>query len=195
MKKVLEGVVTVVCAAAILLGLVALIAKSPISNVIPGLAKTTPMVVMSGSMVPRLPVGGLVFVKPVDVATIRTGDIIAFTEPHSGAGAAPMTTHRVVSVERGDGSLTFRTKGDANSSADPQPVPAAAVVGIAGASVPLLGYLSVFVRSWPGFALLVATPAAGIVGYEVLAIVEELRRERDDISCEEDDLECAESAA
>jgi signal peptidase len=195
MKKVLEAVVTTLCAVAILLGLVALVAKSPIANVIPGLAKTTPMVVMSGSMVPRLPVGGLVFVKPVDVASVRVGDIIAFTEPHTGTGPAPLTTHRVVSVDRGDSGVMFRTKGDANSSADPQPVPASAVVGIAGASVPLLGYLSVFVRSWPGFALLVAVPAAGIVGYEVLAIVEELRRERDTADGEAGDLECADSAA
>jgi signal peptidase len=179
MKKLAETTVTAVSVFAILLGIVALVAKSPISGVVPGLKASTPMVVMSGSMVPRLPVGGLVFVRPASARDVRVGDIIAFDEPQTGHGAATITTHRVVAIQQGPGEPSFRTKGDANNSVDPQLVPAASVIGIAGASVPFLGYLSVFVRSRTGFAVLVIVPAAFLVGWEVLAIVEEVRRGRE----------------
>ncbi len=54
-------------------------------------------------------------------STLRAGDIALF----EGPGAAPVL-HRVVSV-RGDGALV--TRGDANPSADLDPVAARSVMG------------------------------------------------------------------
>lgn len=194
MKKALETVATVVCALCIIAGIVALIARSPISGVVPGLRGTTPMVVMSGSMVPRLPVGGLVFVKPTDVSKVAVGDIIAFSEPKLSGQAAPtLTTHRVVAVSNGPNGLAFKTKGDANSTADAQLVPAASVVGIAGAAVPYLGYVAAFVRGPAGFIALILIPALIILAAEGQAITKELRRP--ELGEEMEPAECLEPSA
>ena len=95
--------------------------------------------VMSGSMEPAIPAGSLVYVVPCpDPAQILPGDVIAFR-----AGSAT-AVHRVVSADRQN--RCFRTKGDANTAQDPQPVPYARVLGIVRRHVPGLGYGLVFLR-------------------------------------------------
>ena len=192
-KKALETIATVVCALCIIAGIVALIARSPISGVVPGLKDTTPMVVMSGSMEPRLPVGGLVFVKPVDARAVAVGDIIAFAEPKTPDSSAPqLTTHRVVAVDNGPTGLVFKTKGDANSTADALPVSASSVVGIADGAVPYLGYAAAFVRSPAGFIALILIPALVIIGGEGQIVATELRRNRESRGRDAEHAECAE---
>ena len=71
---------------------------------------------LSGSMAPDIRTGDLV----VDVAepadAVRPGQVLSFKAPTAGH---PVTTHRVISVERRDGKTLIRTKGDANPNADP----------------------------------------------------------------------------
>ena len=182
-KKALETIATVVCALCIIAGIVALIARSPISGVVPGLKDTTPMVVMSG----------LVFVKPVDARAVAVGDIIAFAEPKTPDSSAPqLTTHRVVAVDNGPTGLVFKTKGDANSTADALPVSASSVVGIADGAVPYLGYAAAFVRSPAGFIALILIPALVIIGGEGQIVATELRRNRESRGRDAEHAECAE---
>src|SRR5215213_3108088 len=84
------------------------------------------LAVLSGSMSPGLPVGGMAFVRPVDAATLEPGDVITFQRQ---PGAPELVTHRVLAVDDADGSPVFTTKGDANEDADLDPVPASAVRG------------------------------------------------------------------
>lgn len=73
-----------------------------------------PLVVQTGSMEPKLPVGALLFVKAQDATSVRAGDVITFDPP----GAPMRTTHRVVDAITHDGDVYFITKGDANPSND-----------------------------------------------------------------------------
>ena len=73
-----------------------------------------PIAVRSGSMEPNLPVHTLLFVEQVPADIVRTGDVITFDPP----GTAPRTTHRVVERTLRNGRWYFRTKGDANPTAD-----------------------------------------------------------------------------
>jgi len=115
--------------------------------------------VETGSMAPLYPVGSLVVVRPVDPSDIRVGAAIAFV-PDDGRG---LVTHRVVQVLDQPSGLSFRTKGDANATIDPQPVPARAVRGRAAWAVPQLGRLVRWL-AWPrGFLLLVVAPALLLV--------------------------------
>jgi len=117
-------------------------------------------VVLSGSMEPALPLGGVVFIKAVEPADIGTGDIIAY---RSGE---PLITHRVVDVID-ESELSFITKGDANESPDLSPVPAASVVGKVIFDVPYLGYLATFVKTRLGFLLAIFLPGLAIIGLEL----------------------------
>lgn len=102
--------------------------------------------VLSGSMEPTYRTGSLLFVRPVDADTLRSGDVIAYM-------IAPrvMVTHRIVEVLRDDsGGLCFRTKGDANTAADELPVRGENVVGKPVLAVPYAGYAVNYVQQPPG---------------------------------------------
>jgi len=126
----------------------------------------TPVIdaVLSGSMEPALPLGGVVFIKPVEPTDIGPGSIIAY---RSGE---PLITHRVVDVID-ESELSFITKGDANQSPDLSPdlspVPAASVVGKVIFDVPYLGYLAAFVKTPLGFLLAIFLPGLAIIGLEL----------------------------
>ena len=177
MKKILTTVVMTTCLGLLIVGTTIALLCSPLAAVIPGLHATSPMVVLSGSMAPALPVGGMVFVRPADTAAIRPGDIITFSTPRLSAAdtnGGSMTTHRVTSVRREVEGLAFTTKGDANNAVDSWTVPARSVRGVVVFTLPLLGYLSVFARSRIGFALLVLLPALLLILAEGFEVVREL---------------------
>lgn len=77
--------------------------------------------VLSGSMRPTLPVGSLVVTRPVDVASLKVGDIVTF---HPPAHADVVVTHRIVAreyfppYEGAQPTAILTTKGDANTAPD-----------------------------------------------------------------------------
>jgi signal peptidase len=72
--------------------------------------------VLSGSMVPDFKVGGLVVIKPVDVSTLKVGDVISFMAPEVSDNTA--ICHRIIAIQYQKGIEYFQTKGDANKSPD-----------------------------------------------------------------------------
>ncbi len=72
-----------------------------------------PMIVLSGSMETSIHTGDLVFVKMVDMTTLKKNDIIAFRNEED-----TVTTHRIVDIVFEDGKQFFQTKGDANNAND-----------------------------------------------------------------------------
>jgi len=128
--------------------------------------------ICSGSMSPVIPVGSVVVVEPVTASEIEVGDIIAYTLPW---GQQNTVAHRVIGITPSDGSLGFRTLGDASASPDEYAVPAQDVIGRVRFHVPLLGYLSSFVRTELGFVLLVVTPAILIVSWSGQRVITEVK--------------------
>ncbi|WP_051684020.1 signal peptidase I [Blastococcus sp. URHD0036] len=110
------------------------------------------LAVLSGSMTPGLPVGGMVFTRPVDPATVEVGDVITFAHP---SNQAALVTHRVVAVDVSAGEPAFTTKGDANEDPDRLPVPASAVRGELVFDVPQVGRLVALLHSTKGVGVLV----------------------------------------
>lgn len=131
-------------------------------------------VVLSGSMEPALPVGSVVFVRPVDPEEVSVGDIITYRQQAS----PDFVTHRVVEVEREGSAISFHTKGDANDDRDAAAVPAEAVEGRAWVNIPYLGYVAQYARQSWGLLLLVGVPGAIIIFGEVRNILDELRKRR-----------------
>lgn len=71
---------------------------------------------LTGSMAPQVPVGAMAIDVAEPVSALRPGQIVSFHAPEPGH---PVVTHRVVSVQRRDGNVLIRTRGDANSGDDP----------------------------------------------------------------------------
>ncbi|QTX03325.1 signal peptidase I [Agromyces archimandritae] len=105
-----------------------------------------PVVVISGSMEPVLPVGSVALIKSVDYDEVAVGDIVTVQRPR-GLG---LVTHRVVEKTTIDGSPALELKGDANRTADPDPYPVDTVSRMV-LSVPGLGHIAIFLQNGNGF--------------------------------------------
>lgn len=74
--------------------------------------------VVTGSMEPTIPVGGLLLTRQVEIENIQINDIICFRTQVSEIWGK-IVTHRVVGIEQTQfGTLLLETKGDANFVAD-----------------------------------------------------------------------------
>ena len=100
--------------------------------------------IISPSMEPEYMVGDLIYIKKVDPATIKEGDVITFIVNED----LVVGTHRVVRVDAEN--QHFYTKGDANGTEDGAPVHFNNVIGVPEFSIPKLGYVSNFVQNPPG---------------------------------------------
>lgn len=110
--------------------------------------------IISPSMEPQYGVGDLIYVKEVDPATIKEGDVITFLVNED----LVVGTHRVVRVDAENKHLY--TKGDANDIEDQDPVHFNNVIGVPKFSIPKLGYVSDFIQNPPGMYI---TIGVGII--------------------------------
>ncbi len=108
--------------------------------------------VLSPSMEPEYKTGTLIYVKDVDPEKLKAGDVITFM-----ISKETTVTHRIVEViSESDGTLYFRTKGDANNTEDSGSVHQDNVLGKPIFKIPYLGYMAAFVTQPPGMYLSVA---------------------------------------
>jgi signal peptidase I len=71
--------------------------------------------VLTGSMRPAYAPGDVIITRPVNVHSLRPGDIAVFVPPGESAEFA----HRLTSVSTRAGQVVVTTKGDANQAPDP----------------------------------------------------------------------------
>ena len=118
-----------------------------------------PVVVVSGSMEPEIPVGSLVFIDQRD-QSVDPGDVIAY-----GIGDTMDTiiVHRVVD-QNNDG--TYITKGDSNDTADPASVTKQQIVGKEIFCVPKAGKVR-FICSKAGLLII----GAVAIGYFIFGMI------------------------
>ncbi|MGN8875904.1 signal peptidase I [Pseudoflavonifractor sp. HCP28S3_F10] len=134
--KVIWNAVTTLLVAAVVLLAVLLVGVR--------LVGLTPFVVLSGSMEPTYPTGGLIYVKSVPAEEIKVGDPITFVMNED----LLVATHRVVEID--SENQRFTTKGDANDAVDGSPVHFNNLIGRPVFCIPYLGYVSNFLTNPPG---------------------------------------------
>ena len=125
--------------------------------------------VLSGSMEPHLPVGGVVITERVPTTSLHVRDVIAFHRPDQ---PQDVVVHRIVSLTSSPVGLQVQTQGDANDTPDPWTLTLQGTTAYrATFSVPLAGYVAVWAHSPTGrttflllgLALLVGTAASALV--------------------------------
>ena len=112
--------------------------------------------VLSGSMEPEYQTGSIIYVKSVEANELQVGDVITYK-----LTANTNATHRIIEIfSNEDGNeLRFRTKGDANDTADASHVKEGEILGKTVFTIPYLGYIAVFIQRPPGIYITIAISA------------------------------------
>lgn len=153
----------------LVVSLAALLAVSALP--VPGNYKVK--IVQSGSMEPSIKTGSIVIIQPRAEYTV--GDIVTFGRDTK---TDVPTTHRIVEARTESGAYIFKTKGDANESADVAELRQSEIIGKVIFDVPYLGYLLDFAKKPLGFVLLVILPAVMIIIDEARNIWLEIQKRR-----------------
>jgi signal peptidase len=119
-----------------------------------------PVAVYSGSMEPRIPVGGLAIDRAIPAQDVRVGDVITFTDPYV---KGRFVTHRVIDILQTPHGLAYRTKGDANPARDPWTIRLAGQVGRVSFSVPCAGYILFYAHTREVRSLLILVAAVALL--------------------------------
>jgi signal peptidase I len=130
-------------------------------TLLPMLLGWRPFVVKSGSMEPRIGVGDVVLAAPNHNPKTLLNHVAVFADP---AMPGAFKSHRIVGVNP-SGQLV--TKGDANPTADPLPVPMHDVIGLGRVLVPRVGDPLVWLQGGRWLPLLLLLLAAAGVGWLV----------------------------
>ena len=144
--RAVQGVIVAALALVLLANLYTLAAQRLFHNDSPAILGYRTAVVLTGSMEPAICADDLVIVHRQE--TYSAGDIIMF---RSGANT---TTHRVTEVT----AEGYRTKGDANNTADADTVPPADVLGRVVLTLHGAGAVVRFLRTPLGALCLVLVP-------------------------------------
>jgi signal peptidase len=129
------------------------------------------VVVSGGSMSPTIPFGSVAVLETVSSEDLHAGDVVMYP---SGNGKS-MITHRILSISSVDG---ITTKGDANPTADIDPISASSVRGRYLFHVPWFGYFVHWMGTRNGYMSLVLVPGLVIIALEVVSIGKTLSRAR-----------------
>lgn len=126
--------------------------------------------VVTDSMAPQIRKGSVVFVKHVEFDKLRENDIVTVAFPDSEG----CFTHRIISIDYD--AEVFKTKGDANEKEDPQPSMKEQLIGKLWYSVPLLGYISIFVKSLNVIKISIISAVFAIIVITAAAIAQKSRK-------------------
>jgi signal peptidase len=122
--------------------------------------------VRSESMVPAIRMGDMVLTGPPGgpfSGRLVAGTVITFTRGNE------TVTHRILSVVNG----VIVTKGDANNGPDQSPLTAADVQGVVFFKIPLIGFMTGFIRTKLGWFLTILVPTAVLIGFLIKDIISE----------------------
>jgi signal peptidase I len=136
------------------------------------------MTMLTASMSPEIDPGDVTIVTPISMSEVTEGMVITYHKPiddHS------LVTHRVVSVEKTNGTVTVKTKGDANDAIDPW---TATLEGDTAyqvrAVIPELGHLIQALRAPVVTEVLLYGAPTLLVGWVLLSIWRPARTEDDE---------------
>ena len=151
-------------------------------------------IVLTGSMEPTIRTDSLICVDaaPKDgekredfLGGLKEGDVLTFYDWSESSREEVVVTHRIQSIETGDGGIVFICRGDAADAGDTQEVLAADVIGRVEWSNYPLGKIISFLRTTAGIVLILIVPAAAILIYEVFFIMRTLRERKEEKKREE----------
>lgn len=143
--------------------------------VLPRATQGSALTVLTGSMTPQIPVGSIVFIRPVDPSTLQVGDVATY---QASEDPKDLVTHRIKRVDAGTSPISFVFKGDANRARDLEPIAAPNVRGKVWFHVPYLGSIRDALNGKAGLSLLATLVLGGYAVTQLASAVRDRRRAR-----------------
>ncbi len=116
----------------------------------------------------HIEVDDLIFVKNADTANLGVGQVITFMETRNGERTGAAITHRIIEITEKDGKKAYRTKGDANNTADGELVLPENVVGVYSSRIAKLGAFVYFLQQPWGMLIFIGVPALAVIIYDIV---------------------------
>ena len=134
---------------------------------VPSVGGVFPMIILTDSMEPVFSSGDLIICHTAEAKDVKKGDIICFYDP-AGNGTTTVT-HRVAKVTKDkSGEIAWKTKGDANNTADSTLVPAKNLVGVYDRHFAGVGNAAMFLQTTQGLIICVICPIILLVAYDII---------------------------
>ena len=124
-------------------------------------------VILTQSMEPTINPGDIVIDYTPKNKEYVVGDVITFLAT-DGYHAGSTVTHRIIEIVEQDGDIYYRTKGDANNTADFSLIKKDNVIGKTIFKIPKAGYVRQFLVTKVGWILVVVMPCLTIICYDLL---------------------------
>jgi signal peptidase I len=118
--------------------------------------------VLSGSMRPGLPIGGVVVTERVPTSELQVRDVVVFHRPDH---PEELVVHRIIALTPDSTGTIVQTQGDANDAPDPWRVSLRGTTAYRVVfSVPLIGYAAVWAHGPAGREALMIVGSLLILG-------------------------------
>ena len=118
--------------------------------------------VLSGSMEPGLPTGGIVVTERIPISALQVRDVVVIHPPNR---PDDMVVHRIISLTKSANGVVVQTQGDANTVADPwQATLQGTTAYRAVVALPLIGYAAVWAHGSTGRLALTVVGVLLILG-------------------------------
>ena len=132
--------------------------------------------VLSGSMRPGLPVGGIVITERVPTSALQVRDVVVFHRPDK---PAELIVHRIIDLTPSAAGPILQTQGDANNARDSWKVSLQGATAYRAVfALPLIGYVAVWAHGPTGHQMLTFVGLLLIVGAAIGAVVTRLLAKR-----------------
>jgi signal peptidase len=129
--------------------------------------------VLSGSMEPGLPVGGIVITERVPMADVHVRDVVVFHRPDH---PDELVVHRIIALNPSADGPIIQTQGDANTIADPWKVTMRGDTAYRAVfTLPVIGYAAVWVHGPTGRLALTVLGVILILGAVAAGVFRRLR--------------------
>jgi signal peptidase len=112
--------------------------------------------ILSGSMTPTIEVGDVVVDQSIAPLSARLGDVVTFKSPDD---SSRLITHRVIRMRAIGDTVSFVTRGDANTGVERWSMPDDGRIGRVVYRIPKVGYVANVVGSRLGRLLFLVLPA------------------------------------
>ena len=136
-------------------------------------------VVLTGSMVPEIMPKDVVITKKRSPEELREGDIITFLSSDSRLSGV-IVTHRIQEVfhDPATDKYTYRTKGDANNTADFALAESHNIIGEVIFRIPKVGYIQGILANNGGLIIFIFIPCIGVLSYDIVKIIKKMGKKK-----------------